>query len=606
MNIVFKKMYIDNFLSFDKEVFDFESNKGIILITGTNNDIPGSKNGTGKSSLCSAFVFALFGKMLNQMSIKNVPNRYLPLRNTEVALEMTVDDVTYTVIGGIKAQYKTSYCKLYKSDYASISKDNELTKHSVKETRKFIEKNILRTNFDVFLRSFVLTSDQFYNFFKMSKQEKRLFIENIFDLRIFGEMYRNIHKDKLENDKRLDTFDALVASNINDIQDISNRFKDVEQNKNRELENIRKQIEETKTVIHKKEQALSKYNIVKMKDKLQGLHSESDEIRHKQHKLQSEIDSKKRLVTQLKKQYAEKVDYIKNYIETWNNLSDFSKPVVNEKLGIEQVKNSIKELSIDIKKHVYNIKELIEHKKTYVVPSNLSENIDKLEKIVDRLKRIELEIKQHQRDIQRLKNQFKKTESNPGTIKELLDKKQKDYDNNKEKLDEYVNTKNLLSFIENVVGEENIRRLIVSDLIKMLNSQIQTYLSSMGADFTCMFDKDFNYMFLTKNGETEYSSFSSGEKMRLNIAINFGFRDFIMNRSGINCNVLILDEYIDANLDDLAVNEIFKILREFHILYNQNIFVVSHREAVKLNTFDSVYSVDKTDGISKINKQLGE
>ena len=52
--------------------------------------------------------------------------------------------------------------------------------------------------------------------------------------------------------------------------------------------------------------------------------------------------------------------------------------------------------------------------------------------------------------------------------------------------------------------------------------------------------------------------------------------------------------------------EIFKILREFNILYNQNIFVVSHREAVKLNTFDAVYSVDKTDGISKINKQSGE
>ena len=59
-------------MCFDKEQFEFDSNKGISLITGTNNDIPGSKNGCGKSSLINAFTFALFGKMLNQVSLKRI------------------------------------------------------------------------------------------------------------------------------------------------------------------------------------------------------------------------------------------------------------------------------------------------------------------------------------------------------------------------------------------------------------------------------------------------------------------------------------------------------------------------------------------------------
>lgn len=48
MNLVFKKMHIDNFMSFDKEVFDFQESNGICLITGVNKDVPGSKNGCGK------------------------------------------------------------------------------------------------------------------------------------------------------------------------------------------------------------------------------------------------------------------------------------------------------------------------------------------------------------------------------------------------------------------------------------------------------------------------------------------------------------------------------------------------------------------------------
>ena len=150
-------------MSFDKEEFNFEEHSGLSLITGTNNDIPGSNNGCGKSSLINAFVFCLFGKMLNQMALKNVSNRFVPVRKTEVKIEMDIDGQDYTIISGIKANPATGFCKVYKGD-PSIP-ENDKSKHGVKETRAYIEKNILCTNFDIFIRSFVLTSDQFYNFF---------------------------------------------------------------------------------------------------------------------------------------------------------------------------------------------------------------------------------------------------------------------------------------------------------------------------------------------------------------------------------------------------------------------------------------------------------
>lgn len=61
MRITFKKIEILNFKSFQNEVFEFEKHKGLNLICGKNNDIPGSKNATGKSNIGNALVFSLFG-----------------------------------------------------------------------------------------------------------------------------------------------------------------------------------------------------------------------------------------------------------------------------------------------------------------------------------------------------------------------------------------------------------------------------------------------------------------------------------------------------------------------------------------------------------------
>lgn len=49
MRIKFKRIELHNFMSFAEESFDFTSCKGMNLVQGKNNDVPGSKNGVGKS-----------------------------------------------------------------------------------------------------------------------------------------------------------------------------------------------------------------------------------------------------------------------------------------------------------------------------------------------------------------------------------------------------------------------------------------------------------------------------------------------------------------------------------------------------------------------------
>jgi len=90
----------------------------------------------------------------------------------------------------------------------ALGKDGEedeidLTKSTMTETRKFIADEILHCDLSIFLRTVLLSSDQNYNFFRLKKWEKKEFIEKLFDISVFGEMYNLIHRDVLDYDKTM-------------------------------------------------------------------------------------------------------------------------------------------------------------------------------------------------------------------------------------------------------------------------------------------------------------------------------------------------------------------------------------------------------------------
>ena len=58
----FKRVVLNDFISFEKEVFDFK--QGNYLVLGDNKDSSiASSNGAGKSALFDSVVFALYGKI---------------------------------------------------------------------------------------------------------------------------------------------------------------------------------------------------------------------------------------------------------------------------------------------------------------------------------------------------------------------------------------------------------------------------------------------------------------------------------------------------------------------------------------------------------------
>ena len=88
--ITFKKIQIKNFLSIGEEPVIIEFKPGVNFITGTNSDVPGTKNGVGKSSIVAAFSFAIFGKTLKDLAIRNIPNNLVKGLLAQLFLNLTV------------------------------------------------------------------------------------------------------------------------------------------------------------------------------------------------------------------------------------------------------------------------------------------------------------------------------------------------------------------------------------------------------------------------------------------------------------------------------------------------------------------------------------
>ena len=94
-----------------------------------------------------------------------------------------------------------------------------------------------------------------------------------------------------------------------------------------------------------------------------------------------------------------------------------------------------------------------------------------------------------------------------------------------------------------------------------------------------------------------YSSFSEGEKMRIDLALLFTWREVARMKNSVNTNLLIMDEVFDSSLDGMGTEEFLKIIK--YVIQDANVFVISHKTGME-DRFDSVQKFEKYKGFSRI------
>lgn len=121
---------------------EIEFKNGINIINGFNRDESDIRNGVGKSSICQAFYFAIFGKTTSDLPKQYIPNRKIG-RNCVVTLEF--ENITPSRGSEI---FKIERC-LSPSRLRVWKNGKEKTKSSIPETTKYISE-VLSANEEVF------------------------------------------------------------------------------------------------------------------------------------------------------------------------------------------------------------------------------------------------------------------------------------------------------------------------------------------------------------------------------------------------------------------------------------------------------------------------
>lgn len=607
INITIGKCIAHNFFSFKDVEFDFNAHNGLNIVRGKNKDIIDTKNGAGKSTLFNMIPWALYGQLPYPVHNDNIMFRYSDERHTYVKLEFSIVNQKYMVETGLRGKNANGYCRLFKFENNDWT---DITKSTMDETRKYISEHLLRTNMETFMKSVFLNTDQNHNFFFLKKDARKEFTNTLFDIGVYGKMF-DMAKAELnaENNKKKININSMLMVNRN-IEDYKNRIENFDNDKKTRLENIKTRFQNAKAKyeqkkmedVHIDQSLIDKYNsdISKLETDIENESKKFYEFNSQKEKELVKIDNNN---TQIK--LREKV--INDNKEVMDVLCEDCKSKVDGIYGITKYENDISKLiksNDKLKTDITDISSKINEQKKIVkelrsIKNNLVDERNAALISGDNNMR---ELHSLEMDMSSLRTKYESIRNEKNPYNDLLKSAMESLESLNNESNDINSRIAHLKYANNILSESGVQQSVIHDMVSIINLDLKNNLSRMGANYGVEFSDDMSYRFITRaeNKNPEFNNFSMGEKMRLTMAIYFTFRNFLATRSNIRFNILILDEFIDSNIDDTAISNVFEILNDMIYKDQQKIYIISHRPEIKQEMFNDVINVVKENDVSKI------
>ena len=567
--ITFQKIRWKNFLSTGNQFteIDFEE-YNTNLIIGTN--------GAGKSTMLDALTFVLFNKpfrKINKPQLVNAQNE----RDCLVEIEFEINTRQYLVRRGIKPNV-----------FDIVVNGTELHREADdRAMQRVLEDNILKVNYKSFTQIVILGSSTFVPFMQLTSANRREVIEDLLDIRIFSLM-NNILKDKIRTQKEQVKSLDLKKETLKDKMKMQQNFID-------ELENRGKQnIEGNKNKIAKLMSEVDQYlqDNTKLQEDLENTTKQQEEVAGARQKLsklntlRGKISQKVSAITKEHKFFMENTvcpTCTQEIEESFrlNKIDDVQNKAKELKEGFDELESTIKfeqqreRQFNDLSKEITNLTHGISQNNTRV-----SGNQRQIRDLESEIQRITDNLANRNTEHEKL-DEFKTNLSN--TFSELSDKKQ-----------EIV----YHDFAYSLLKDDGVKTKIIRKYLPFINQQVNRYLQMM--EFYINFNLDEEFKESVKSPIHEdfsYSSFSEGEKMRIDLALLFTWREVARVKNSVNTNLLIMDEVFDSSLDGFGTDEFLKIIR--YVIKDANIFVISHKQDMQ-DKFESVIRFDKVKGFSRM------
>jgi len=153
-------------------------------------------------------------------------------------------------------------------------------------------------------------------------------------------------------------------------------------------------------------------------------------------------------------------------------------------------------------------------------------------------------------------------------------------------------------FAYSLLKDDGVKTKIIKKYLPLINQQVNRYLQMMDFYINFKLDEEFNETVESPIHEDfSYSSFSEGEKMRIDLALLFTWREVARVKNSVNTNLLIMDEVFDSSLDGFGTEEFLKIVK--YVIKDANVFVISHKQSLH-DRFEDLIQFEKVKGFSRM------
>ena len=565
--ITFEKIRWRNFLSTGNHFTELTLNTNFTtLIVGTN--------GAGKSTVLDALCFALYGKPFRKINKPQLVNS-INEKDCNVEVEFSIGSVNWKVVRGIKP------------NVFEIWRNGEVLdqKAAAVEQQKWLEQNVLKMNYKSFTQIVILGSSTFVPFMQLSAQNRRDVIEDLLDIRIFSTM-NNVLKDRIRSLRDEVKVLDLKKESLNEKVDIQKNF--IEELENRGKKNIEDKELKIRSLLDEENKFMNEN--IKIVEELDDLNKVLNSYTGATEKL--------RTLGNLKGKISNKVSTItkEHKFFTQNVTCPTCTQPIEEEFRINKIddaQNKAKELQSGYKELEVAIKEEEERERHFTTLSkeitNLTHGISKNNTEITGCQR---QIRDLESEVQRLTEQLANRNTEHDKLANFKDNLKTTYDELVTKKD----TINYHVFAYSLLKDGGVKSKIIKKYLPLINQQVNRYLQMMDFYINFTLDEEFNETVQSPIHEDfSYASFSEGEKMRIDLALLFTWREVARFKNSVNTNLLIMDEVFDSSLDGFGTEEFLKIIR--FVIKDANIFVISHKTGME-DKFESVIRFDKVKGFS--------
>ena len=648
MNLRFDNIDIESFRSIDRATVNL-SNQGTVIVKGINEyEDNATSNGSGKSSIFEAIIYALFEE--TSSGEKDVANR-IKGNSFTITLTFEIDGDKYKIIRQGKSG-KTSVA-LYKNEEDISARNKTDTNKLIAQILGisksiFLDSVFLSQNANTNLASLtptarkerleVLTNtDSVVNSFKDKLKEKQIEYEakcvdaQLEMNKLNGSIDTN-KKQQMEIQNKIDEVNAEIER-LKQLGDLKEIEKEIEYKEQVELTDLDALYNKLGEFIQEREAELEQLRLdgednLKRKDELE---SEKQNELNKWNEKEREIQLKTNMINNLNQNNSKldkEIEKIKNSdtcptcgrkyedaneehikqavdeleVEKSNNNEQINqldieiKNLKNEQEQIEEVGkglgNELIKVGALIEEHKKKINEIDDKRKELNVNRQTTElNKTKCQKEINELKdKKEQLLKTQTNNIEEYKEMILKIEKEIESLDIKIKSCEEDYNTN----NDYVNVvKNSIQLVT-----KEFRTYLLQNSLQYLNKLLQSYSSQL-------FSNDTDVIRITEDdtkldiklGEATYESLSGGEKTRVNIALLLAQKSLASIIGNISCNLIILDEilgYCDSQAEEKVTN---LLTQELETL--ESIYMVSHKEIPIGYDTQLVVVKDKT-GLSRI------